>query len=234
MIRVALFGAAGRMGGMVLKALENEPDIDVVHAIESKGSDAGEINGIPLTVDDTSEAFESDVWVDVTLPDSAYRHALRAEELGRPILIGATGFSPEQVKRLEALSCAHIIAPNLSVGINMLLEELPRIRKILGSEYDVSIVDVHHRHKKDAPSGTAKKLAQQLEREGAGPVDIVSLRAGEVIGEHRILFATDGEQIEVTHRAESRMAFARGVAPAVRFLAGKTSGGFSMPDVLNA
>ncbi|MFH0882190.1 MAG: 4-hydroxy-tetrahydrodipicolinate reductase [bacterium] len=231
MIRVALFGAAGRMGSSVLSALEREPDIDVLHAIDKPGTDAREVMGIPIVPDDTSESFESDVWVDVSLPDAAYRHALRAEELGRPILIGTTGFSKEQAQRLDRLSCAHIIAPNLSLGVNLLLEELPRIRRILGKEYDVGIVDTHHKHKVDAPSGTAKKIAEQLEREG-GSVQVVSLRIGEVVGEHRILFAVDGEQIEIIHRAESRMAFAHGVAPAVRFLHGKRSGGYSMKDVL--
>jgi len=228
MIRVALFGAAGRMGRAVLSALEREGDIDVVHAIDRSEN---EINGIPIVADDPGDNFESDVWVDVSLPEVAYRHALRAEQLGRPILIGTTGFSEEHTRRLDRLTCAHIIAPNLSVGVNMLFEELPRIRKILGDQYDVGIVDVHHKHKVDAPSGTAKKMRDKLERAG-GPVQVVSLRAGEVVGEHRVLFAVDGEQIEIIHRAESRMAFARGVAPAVRHLAGKERGGFTMQDVL--
>ena len=231
MIRVALFGAAGRMGTAVLSALEREPDIDVLHAIDKAGAENREVNGIPIVNDDTSETFESDVWVDVSLPDAAYRHALRAEELSRPILIGTTGFTKEQFQRLDKISCAHIIAPNLSVGVNLLFEELPRIRRTLGKDYDIGIVEVHHKHKKDAPSGTAKKMAEQLEREG-GPVQVVSLRTGEVVGEHRILFAVEGEQIEIIHRAESRMAFAHGVAPAVRFLHGKRSGGFTMKDVL--
>ncbi len=231
MIRVALFGAAGRMGSTVLAALEREPDIDVLHAIDKPGQESRELLGVPIVPDDSAETFESDVWVDVSLADAAYRHALRAEELGRPILVGATGFSAEQAQRLDRLTCAHIVAPNLSLGVNLLFEELPRIRRILGGEYDIGLVDIHHKHKADAPSGTAKKIAERLEREGS-KVQVVSLRAGEITGEHRILFAAEGEQIEIIHRAESRMAFARGVAPAVRFLSGKTSGGFTMKDVL--
>lgn len=231
MIRVALFGAAGRMGRAVVQALADEQDIELAWAIEAPAN-TGEHLGSITTVEDTpGNDWDADVWVDVTLAEAAMEHARAAERFGRPILIGATGFSPDQARELEALTNAHIVAPNLSVGVNLLFDLAPKIRRILGDRYDVGVIDTHHKHKVDAPSGTAKKLVEGLNREGP-EVQVVSLRVGEVVGEHKIVFAVDGEQIELTHRAESRLAFARGVAPAVRFLAGKTSGSYSMADVL--
>ncbi len=231
MITVTLFGAGGRMGRAVAAALAGESDIALAHAVEAPERAGGEVAGLPLEADDPRGAFEADVWVDVSLAAAACEHALRAEESGTPILIGATGFTARQSERLHRLGCAHLIAPNLSLGVNLLLALLPRIRRVLGTGYDAGIVETHHRHKRDAPSGTAKALAAALEAEGP-EVQVRSLRLGEIVGEHCVRFAAEGEEIELVHRAHSRMAFARGVAPAVRFLAGKRSGGFSMADVL--
>lgn len=231
MIRIALFGAGGRMGRAVLAALGQEEDIEVAWAVESPDIAGRVIEGLVSVSDDSSVIEDVDVWVDVSLADAALEHALRAEKLGLPILVGATGFSAEQNERLAALSCAHIVAPNLSVGVNLLFNIAPRMRSILGEGFDVAIVETHHKHKKDAPSGTARRLAEGLETEG-GPVQVVSLRIGEVVGEHSVRFATEGEEIEIVHRAHSRAAFARGVAPAVRFLAGKTAGTYTMSDAL--
>lgn len=231
-ISVSVFGAAGRMGSAVVKALAQEPDIDVRHLIERNETAGVIVEEIQTEMFDTPSRFNADVWVDVSLGSAAFEHALEAEKLRIPILLGATGFSDTQTKRLHQLRNAHIIAPNLSVGVNMLFDIAPKIRKILGGAYDVALIDTHHKHKLDAPSGTAKRLAEGLNAEGEKPVQVVSLRVGEVVGEHKIVFAVDGEEIELIHRAESRMAFARGVAPAVRFLSSKTNGEYSMKDVL--
>lgn len=230
MIRVALFGASGRMGRAVVQALSGESDIELVQAIETESRAGIDLGGI-TTISDTNLQLDADVCVDVSLAEAAVHHAKLADKAGLPILIGATGFSVEQLAELDQLQVAQINAPNLSVGINMLFEMAPLIRRILGTDYDVGLVDIHHKHKLDAPSGTAKKLADGLNREGP-EIQIVSLRVGEVVGEHKITFAVDGEQIELTHRAESRLAFARGVAPAVRFLVDKQGGQYSMADVL--
>ena len=231
MIKVTLFGAAGRMGSMVLKALATEDDIEVVHAVESPEVPERSVSGVGIVHDDPDSPFESDVWVDVSLAEAAHRHALRADRLKRPILIGATGFSEAQRRDLENLETAHLLAPNLSVGISLLLGLLPHIRRTLGHGFDVAVAETHHRHKLDAPSGTARAIATVLEREG-GSIQVTSQRIGEIVGEHRVRFAGEGEGIEVIHRAYSRMAFARGVAPAVRFLAGKKGGAYTMADVL--
>ena len=231
MIRVALFGASGRMGRAVVQALQAEADIELAHAVEAPGREGIDLGGIVTETDQPGTSRDVDLFVDVSIAEGTVAHAKMADKAGIPILIGTTGFTEEQLSELDKLQVAHIIAPNLSIGINMLFEMAPRIRKILGDRYDVGIVDTHHRHKLDAPSGTANKLAAKLNEVGP-EVQVVSLRIGEVVGEHRITFAVDGEQIELIHRAESRMALARGVPPAVRFLAGKKSGRYSMADVL--
>ncbi|MFC2170753.1 4-hydroxy-tetrahydrodipicolinate reductase [Calditrichota bacterium] len=231
MITVTLFGAGGRMGQAVLSALDSQPDIEISWAVDVPERDGEEIGQIELTGDSGENDFLSDVWVDVSLAGAAFKHALKAEKSGIPIIIGATGFTKKQSEYLENMKTAHIIAPNLSVGVNLLFHLLPQIRKTLSGGYDVAIAETHHRHKLDAPSGTAKKLAEVIESV-RGPVQTTSLRIGEVTGEHRIIFASEGEEIEIVHRARSRMAFAQGVAPAVRFLAGLDSGNYSMVDVL--
>lgn len=230
-IRVTVFGAGGRMGHAVVQALLAENDIEIAHAVESPDRAGGMVEGVPLVPDADDRTWESDVWVDVSLAAGAMKHARLADRHGIPILIGATGFNDEQRASLEKLGTAHIVAPNLSVGINLLFGLAPKIREILGDGFDTAVAETHHRHKLDAPSGTAARIAELLN--AVGPeVQVTSLRIGEVVGEHRVVFAAEGEEIEIVHRAQSRMAFARGVAPAVRFLAGKTSGRYDMQDVL--
>lgn len=229
-IRVTLFGAGGRMGSEVMKALSTERDIHVVHAVEREDQADRTVEGIELEADGRRVGADSDVLVDVSLADAAHEHALRAGELGIPILIGATGFSDEQRADIEAIPVAHIVAPNLSRGVNVLFDLATRAASAL-KEFDSAIVDTHHRHKLDQPSGTAKKIHELLLTEGS-KAQTVSVRVGEVVGEHRVVFAAEGETVELIHRASSRQALARGVAPAVRFLRGREPGRYSMADVL--
>ncbi len=231
MISVTVFGANGRMGRAVVESLLAEKDIAIAHAVDLPRLAGKWVEDVKLKGDDENVDFSADVWVDVSLGGAAYIHALQAETHGIPILIGATGFSPDQLERLNNLKNAHIIAPNLSVGVNLLFNLAPKVREVLGGAYDVGIYETHHKHKIDAPSGTAKKLMDLLQEVG-GPVQCVSLRMGEVVGEHRIRFASEGEELELVHTARSRKAFAQGVAPAVRFLCGKTDGAYTMADVL--
>jgi 4-hydroxy-tetrahydrodipicolinate reductase len=219
------------MGRAVLTALAGEEDIEVAFAVEAAEYAGREVDGVVTVADEDLPSLQADVWVDVSLADAAVRHAEAADELGVPLLVGATGFDDRQQAFLENLSTAHILAPNLSLGINLLAELAPVVRRALGEDYDVAVSETHHRHKLDAPSGTARLLARRLEEEG-GQVQTASLRAGEIVGEHEILFAAGGERIRLSHSAESRQAFARGVAPAVRFLAGREDGAYTMADVL--
>ncbi|MBZ0264342.1 4-hydroxy-tetrahydrodipicolinate reductase [bacterium] len=231
MIRVCLFGAGGRMGRAVLEALATESDIEVVDAVDTPNQ-AGNLAGDHMLVADGESAGTSaDVWVDVSLREAAIKHSKRAATLNIPILIGATGFSETEIETLNSLNTAVIYAPNLSPGVNLLFSLMPHMRNILGKGYDVAVHEIHHHHKLDAPSGTAKRLAEGISLEGEN-VQITSLRLGENVGEHKIYFTSEGEEIQITHRAHSRLAFAAGVAPAVRFLHGKKSGNYSMSDVL--
>ncbi len=229
-IRVTIFGAAGRMGGEVIRGLANDDSIVVDHAVDLAGSAGEIIAGIAIEADGPGVGDSSDVWVDVTLAVGAVEHAERAQEHGIPILIGATGFDDDQLSVLNRLTNAHIIAPNLSQGMNVLFDLVIRAAQALEG-YDIAIIDTHHRHKLDQPSGTAKKIHERLLTVGAES-QTTSVRIGEIVGEHRVMYAAEGETLELIHRASSRSALERGVAPAVRFLHGKSSGSYTMADVL--
>ncbi len=273
MITVTLFGAGGRMGSAAVEALLATDDIELKHAVDIPEISGEEIApGLILEADiidipiDGPHPLHADVWVDVSLTEPAFKHAKLAEELAVPVLIGATGFDEDQMAELLAFKNAHIIAPNLSPGVNLLFELLPKVRKVLGPDYDVAVHDVHHKHKKDAPSGTALRMVERLNEkieaptttqqanqsdtldgplfntmpngpssnkfDGFNEVQVTSQRVGEVVGEHTITFTSAGEEITLKHRAFSRMALASGIAPAVRFLAARSEGSFTMAEVL--
>jgi 4-hydroxy-tetrahydrodipicolinate reductase len=229
-IRVTIFGAAGRMGRAVLQSLANDDTIVVAHAVDIDDFAGQSIEDCTIEADGDNIGTDTDVWVDVSLADGAVKHAFRAQNQGIPILIGATGFDKRQQASLDSLTNAHIIAPNLSMGMNVLIDLATRAAQALRG-YDIGIIDTHHKHKLDQPSGTAKKLHEHLLTVGAES-QTASIRVGEVIGEHRVVYAAEGETFELVHRASSRSAFAQGVAPAVKFLHGKPSGSFTMADVL--
>ncbi len=229
-IRVTIFGAAGRMGNAVLQAIANDDIIVVAHAVDLDEYAGQVIAGCTIEADGEDVGSDSDVWVDVSLADGAVKHAFRAQNNGIPILIGATGFDNQQQTTLDSLANAHIIAPNLSQGMNVLFDLATRAAQALRG-YDIGIIDTHHKHKLDQPSGTAKKIHNRLLDIGAES-QTASIRVGEVIGEHRVVYAAEGETLELVHRASSRSAFAQGVAPAVKFLNGKSSGSYTMADVL--
>lgn len=259
-LRIAVHGATGRMGRQIVSVAAGAPDVEVVAALTRSGSplagtDAGTLAGVrPLGVPVTTELdLAADVVIDVSNPAAAVEIVRKAGEAGVPIVVATTGFSPDQMATLrhEAERTAVLVAPNLSPGVNLLAEILPMISSALGSEYDVEIVEAHHRHKKDAPSGTALRLAEAVAagrerrlsdlatygRQGvaprqAGEIGIHAVRAGGIVGEHHVVFASEGEQIEIVHRAFSRETYARGAVRAAAFLAGKPPGWYTMKDVL--
>lgn len=251
------------MGRQVIAAAAGAPDVEIVAGLirpgsPSLGQDAGMVAGVgelgvPLIASDSVSLGDADVIVDVSGPAAAVEIARRAGALGVPVLVASTGLNPEQLAaiREEAARAAVLVAPNLSLGINLLAEILPTIVRALGPDYDVEIVEAHHRFKKDAPSGTAIRLAEAIAgawdqtlsevathgRHGivprqAGEIGIHAVRAGAIAGEHHVLLVSEGEQIEITHRAFSRETFARGALRAARFLAGKPPGWYTMKDVL--
>ncbi len=254
--RVAVVGAAGRMGREVVRAALEDDSFELVGGVVESGApelgaDLGELcgwgrSGAAATENppDNAEAL-----VEFTTPEATVEHLA----YGRPAVIGTTGLSDEQLSRVEeaAKNVPIVLAPNMSVGVNLVREMVRELAEKLGTGYDVEIVEAHHRNKVDAPSGTALLLARaaaegrrkNLEdlavygREGRSPreegeIGIHALRGGAVVGEHRVIFLGAGEEVEVTHRALSRRTFANGALRAARFVAGARPGLYSMRDVL--
>jgi 4-hydroxy-tetrahydrodipicolinate reductase len=262
-IHLVVNGAAGRMGRQVIAAAAGSPDVALTGAIVRPGApllgqDAGLIAGTralgtPL-VDDASAALRGgSVAIDVSIPSAAVEFARAAAKGGVPCVVATTGLTVEQRLEIESLAteAAVLLAPNLSLGINLIAELLPVIARSLGEDYDVEIVEAHHRHKKDAPSGTAIRLGEaiaaareqplaKLERQGRhgiaprvpGEIGFHALRLGGLAGEHSIYFANEGEVVEIYHRALSRETFAQGGVRAARFMVGKPPGLYTMADVL--
>lgn len=262
MIKTAVNGASGRMGRRIIGLLAEQADCTLVCAVEKPGhpdvgKDAGLVAGTRQLGVSISERVcgAPDVLLDFSGPDACLARAKECAALGTAVLVGTTGLSSGQVQQLErdvAPKVPVLIAPNMSVGVNLLFELIGPVARALGEEYDVEIIETHHRRKKDAPSGTALKLAQTIcqalgwdpdqaltyGREGAvgerprKQLAVHAVRGGDVVGEHTVIFAGEGERIELTHRAGSRDVFARGAIRAARFLAGRPPGLYSMKDVL--
>lgn len=264
MIKVAILGAAGRMGqALVRNALAME-GLRVGAAVEKKGHpavgrDAGLAGGAGeakvLIGDDPRAALAAaDVGIDFTFHTEVAANAELAAALGRPLVIGTTGLEPAEAERVRRAAAAVPVvwAPNYSLGINLLLNLVRTTAKTLGMDYDIEVVELHHHFKKDAPSGTALALAkaaaaargQDLDKVAAhgrngmvgerpkGEIGLHALRGGDVAGDHTVLFAADGERIELTHKASGRDALARGALLAARWVAGRKPGLYDMQDVL--
>jgi len=264
MTRIAITGAAGRMGRSLLQACHETEGAQVTVALEHPdstllGSDAGELAGIGSTgvrvgadLDAVIEDF--DVLIDFTRPEPALHKLAACREAGRRMVIGTTGFSAEQ--KAQIVSAAHAIplvfAPNMSVGVNLCLKLLDMAARVLGDEVDIEIIEAHHRHKVDAPSGTALRMGEVVAaalgrdlaacavygREGhtgeraRSTIGFETIRAGDIVGDHTVLFAGTGERIEISHKASSRMTFANGAVRAAIWLMAQPAGLYDMQDVL--
>lgn len=264
MTRIAVPGAAGRMGRTLLQAARETAGVECTVATERAGSpavgvDAGtlaglEPSGVTVGADLAARVGDFDVLVDFTRPEVTLAHLEVCRTAGRAMVIGTTGFAPEQRARIEAAAAELpiVLAPNMSVGVNLCLRLLETAATVLGDEFDVEIVEAHHRHKVDAPSGTAlamgEVVARALGRDLAQcavygrqghtgerdprTIGFETIRAGDIVGEHTVWFAGSGERVEITHKAASRMTFARGAVRAALWLAGRGAGLYDMQDVL--
>jgi 4-hydroxy-tetrahydrodipicolinate reductase len=263
-VDLVVAGAAGRMGSRIIACLHETGGLRLVAALEAPGHpavgrDAGEVAGLGslgiAVQDDAAAAIgRGRVLVEFSTPEATLAHLrLVAEAAGRAV-IGTTGVTAAQREEVGALArrAAIVLSPNMSVGVNLAFRILATMARTLGDEYDVEITEMHHRFKKDAPSGTALRMAEvvaeALGRDlahvtvygrqglpGERPkqeIGVLSLRSGDVVGEHTVSFGTLGERLELTHRAHSRDTFARGALRAVRFVAGRPPGLYSMQDVL--
>jgi 4-hydroxy-tetrahydrodipicolinate reductase len=263
-MKIAVSGSAGRMGKRILALGNEHPGIEISGALEapghpSLGKDAGEHAGIgllnvPITSDVGQVLENCDLLIEFSSPEASVEHVKAAADAGKAIVVGTTGFSEGQKKELnEAGSRTRcLIAPNMSMGVNLLFQLVDSVARALGDDYDVEIVESHHRMKKDAPSGTAARLAEIIagalkrDLQAVGvygrkgivgerrpeQIGVAALRGGDIVGEHTVMFVTNGERIELIHRAHSRDAFAKGAIQAALWLVSRPNGIYDMQDVL--
>lgn len=264
MTRIAVVGASGRMGLCLIRAAAFADKAELAVAASrpeslSIGKDAGELAGMsPLAVkvvDNLAAAVDQfDVLIDFTRPEPSLEFVEICRQAGKSIVIGTTGFTDEQKQRISDASrqVPIVMAPNMSVGVNLSLKLLEMAAKIMGDYTDIEIVEAHHRHKVDAPSGTALRMGEVIAstlgrdlkdcaiygREGVTgerdrkTIGFSTIRAGDIVGEHTVMFADEGERIEITHKASSRMTFATGAVRAAIWLKDKPNGLYDMQDVL--
>ncbi|MDH4480105.1 MAG: 4-hydroxy-tetrahydrodipicolinate reductase [Rhodoferax sp.] len=262
-IAVAIAGASGRMGQMLVEAVRADPAFALAGALDVAGSTAighdagayaGQTTGVHITADVRAGLHHSQVLIDFTRPEGTMAHLQACLALNVGLVIGTTGFSDAQKAEI-AEAAKHIpimMAPNMSVGVNVTLKLLEMAAQALATGYDIEIIEAHHRHKVDAPSGTALKMGEVIAsalgrdlkdcavyaREGVtgerdpSSIGFATIRGGDIVGDHTVLFAGTGERIEISHKSSSRATYAQGSLRAVRFLAGKRSGLFDMFDVL--
>lgn len=256
MIRIAIIGAAGRMGRELCHAALEDKEMELVGGTVEPGApelgaDLGELCGWGKAGVFASEAppDNAEVHIEFTGPEATIEHL----SYKKPVVIGTTGLTEEQYSRLEeaARNAPIMIAPNMSIGVNVLREVVAEVSRKLGASYDIEVVEAHHRNKKDAPSGTALFLGRAAAegrgldfdevavygREGFSPrsegeIGVHAVRGGAVVGEHRVIFYSEGEEVEVAHRALSRRTFADGAIRAAKFVASSSPGLYSMDDVL--
>lgn len=264
MINVAIAGAAGRMGKILIEAVDQNPDTILSAAFEHSessllGADAGELaglgkNGVVITSGAKLAEASFDVLIDFTIPVATVANVSACVAAARPVVIGTTGFSPEQQAQLDAASTEIAIcqASNYSTGVNLCFKLLEMAASVLNEGYDVEIIEAHHRHKIDAPSGTALSMGQAVAdtlgrdlnkvavygREGqtgardSDTIGFATVRGGDIVGDHTVMFAADGERVEITHKASSRMSFGRGAVRAAAWLPTSAAGKYDMRDVL--
>ncbi|MDX5297958.1 MAG: 4-hydroxy-tetrahydrodipicolinate reductase [Gammaproteobacteria bacterium] len=264
MTRIAITGAAGRMGKVLIEAVSDMPGVTLGAAIVNPASslvgvDAGEMAGVGrlgiTTVGSLDAVLDDfDVLIDFTFPDLTLANLRLCRVAGKAAVIGTTGLSEADKAELQQLAEAIpvVFAPNMSVGVNLVLKLLQMAASVLGDDVDIEIIEAHHRHKKDAPSGTALRMgeviADTLGRDlrtcavygregftGERPREVIgfeTIRAGDVVGDHTVLFAGIGERIEITHKASSRMTFAKGAVRAAAWLSAREAGLYDMQDVL--
>ena len=262
-LKIAVAGASGRMGRMLIEAIAQAPDTVLTGALGMAGSPevgsdagayAGRLTGVTIQSDLAAGLADADFLIDFTRPEGTLAHVAYCAEHGIKLIIGTTGFDDAAKADIKAAAAktAIMLSPNMSVGVNVTLKLLEMAAKTLSEGYDIEIVEAHHRHKIDAPSGTALKMGEVIAdalgrdlkecavygREGVtgerdpSTIGFATIRGGDIVGDHTVLFAGTGERIEISHKSSSRVTYAHGALRAARFLAGKSCGLYDMQDVL--
>ncbi|KQT34120.1 4-hydroxy-tetrahydrodipicolinate reductase [Methylophilus sp. Leaf414] len=263
MLKVVIAGVSGRMGHALLDGVFSDSSLQLHAALDRAGSgmigrDAGEqfgkVSGVNITSDISAALHGADVLVDFTRPEASLQYLQACQQAKVKLVIGTTGFNETEKTAIEhaAQQTGIVFAPNMSVGVTLLINLVEQAARVLNDGYDIEVVEMHHRHKVDAPSGTALRLGEAAAkgidkalndcavyaREGvtgereAGTIGFATLRGGDVVGDHTVVLAGTGERVELTHKASSRATFAQGALRAAKFLADKPSGLFDMRDVL--
>lgn len=264
-MKVAIIGASGRMGKTLIEAVYNTEGLSLAAAIERAdssliGADAGELAGVGKLGVILASSIEAvvndfDILIDFTTPETTVHNLAVCAKHNKKIVIGTTGFDEAGLSAIDiaAQTIPVIFAANFSVGVNLCLKLLKQAAEVLNDGYDIEIIEGHHRHKVDAPSGTALRMGEVVAdtlgrdlkqcavygREGItgardpNTIGFATIRAGDIVGDHTVLFATEGERVEITHKASSRMTFAKGAARSCSWLASKNKGLYDMQDVLN-
>ncbi len=262
-LRIAIAGASGRMGRMLIEAVLAAPDCLLAGALDiadspalgqDAGAFAGRSTGVTITSDLRQGLAQAQLLIDFTRPEGTLAHLAVCRTLGVKAVIGTTGFTPAQKAEItdHAGQIALMMAPNMSVGVNVMLKLLDQAARALNTGYDIEVVEAHHRHKVDAPSGTALQIGEVLahalgrdlkdcavyarhgvtgERDPSS-IGFATIRGGDIVGDHTVLFAGTGERIEISHKSSSRATYAQGSLRAARFLASRDRGLFDMNDVL--
>jgi 4-hydroxy-tetrahydrodipicolinate reductase len=256
-LRVVVCGASGRMGQMLIAAVADAPDCMLVAALEHSSSPAlgkSVIGNLSITADLAAATADADVLIDFTRPEGSMLHLAACQAAGVAMVIGTTGFSDAQKAQIKAAGqhIGIVMAPNMSVGVNVTLKLLELAAKAMATGYDIEVIEAHHRHKVDAPSGTALHMGEVIAkaqgrnladcavyaREGVtgerdpSSIGFATIRGGDIVGDHTVLFAGTGERIEISHKASSRVGYAQGSLRAARFLHGRAPGLYDMADVL--
>jgi 4-hydroxy-tetrahydrodipicolinate reductase len=262
-LRIAIAGASGRMGRMLIEAVLAAPDCLLAGALDiadspalgqDAGAFAGRSTGVTITSDLRQGLAQAQLLIDFTRPEGTLAHLAVCRTLGVKAVIGTTGFTPAQKAEItdHAGQIALMMAPNMSVGVNVMLKLLDQAARALNTGYDIEVIEAHHRHKVDAPSGTALQIGEVLahalgrdlkdcavyarhgvtgERDPSS-IGFATIRGGDIVGDHTVLFAGTGERIEISHKSSSRATYAQGSLRAARFLASRDRGLFDMNDVL--
>ncbi len=264
MIKTIVTGCCGRMGRAIIKCLAEEPDMALVGAIETKvhpniGKKVNEVMGLDkfkILIEDNLEGLidKADVVIEFVHPDVTLKHLEIVKNYNKKIVIGTTGFKDEEKNTIKnyAKDIPIVLSPNMSVGVNLLFKLVKDVTAVLGETYDIEIIEAHHNLKKDAPSGTAVKIAEIIAKAKNEDIDqigvygrkglvgqrahneigIHAVRAGDIVGDHTIIFGGIGERLEIIHRAQNRDTFAQGAVRAIKFIINKEKGIFDMQDVL--
>lgn len=236
MIKLGVAGVCGRMGRRIFELASFDRNFELTLALEKKGTPMIGRDMGKLKISSSADGlFLIDCFIDFTTPEATGLNLDYVAKYKKAAVLGTTGLNDTQLKKVEEISkiVPIVFSPNMAIGVNVLFAMLPEMAKRLGSDYSVEIVEAHHRAKKDAPSGTAKKIGQILGDTSRKEIPIHAIRLGDIIGDHTVIFCGNSERIEIKHQAHSRDLFALGALKAAQWVVGKPAGLYSMQDVLN-